>query len=309
MELKWLEDFVTLANTASFSRSAEMRHVTQSAYSRRIKRLETWLGVTLVSRATIPAELTPEGRRFLPVAQDLIRSSYAIREALAPADAQTAGLLRIAALHTLSVTVLPEWIERIEGIHPGVRSILIPDRGGIEDNLDALVNDEADLFLTYSHPFVPLELNENSFDSILYGTEQIVPVVAARMRDPLWDKVDFGAPDPLSAAHEAGLALPYLDYGVDSFFGTALDRLFSMRNLRRRTVHLNSMCSGLRALALQGVGLCWLPEALIRDDLARGALRLASSAPDWTMRVDVRFYRHRGKAHPVLDAIWGRQTA
>ena len=33
MELKWLEDFLSLAQTRSFSRSAEARHVTQSAFS------------------------------------------------------------------------------------------------------------------------------------------------------------------------------------------------------------------------------------------------------------------------------------
>jgi hypothetical protein len=40
METKWLEDFVSLAETRSFSRSAQLRHVTQLAFSRRIQSLE-----------------------------------------------------------------------------------------------------------------------------------------------------------------------------------------------------------------------------------------------------------------------------
>ena len=40
MELKWLEDFVSLANTSSFSKSAKQRNVTQPAFSRRIRALE-----------------------------------------------------------------------------------------------------------------------------------------------------------------------------------------------------------------------------------------------------------------------------
>jgi DNA-binding transcriptional LysR family regulator len=43
VEIKWLEDFVTLAETSSFSRAAEIRNVTQPAFSRRIKQLETWI--------------------------------------------------------------------------------------------------------------------------------------------------------------------------------------------------------------------------------------------------------------------------
>ena len=50
METRWLEDFVSLAETRSFSRSAQLRHVTQSAFSRRIQSLETWAGTDLVDR-------------------------------------------------------------------------------------------------------------------------------------------------------------------------------------------------------------------------------------------------------------------
>ena len=51
MESKWLEDFVSLAETGSFSRSAALRHVTQPAFSRRIRSLEAWLGADLIDRS------------------------------------------------------------------------------------------------------------------------------------------------------------------------------------------------------------------------------------------------------------------
>ena len=50
METKWLEDFISLAETHNFSRSAALRHVTQPAFSRRIQSLENWLGIDLVDR-------------------------------------------------------------------------------------------------------------------------------------------------------------------------------------------------------------------------------------------------------------------
>jgi len=70
MELKWLEDFVSLARTGSFSRSAEERHVTQSAFSRRIQALEIWLGVSLIDRSTYPTTLTAAGRAFRETAEE-----------------------------------------------------------------------------------------------------------------------------------------------------------------------------------------------------------------------------------------------
>jgi len=55
LETKWLEDFVTLASTRSFSAAAQKRFVTQPAFSRRIRSLEAALGLTLVNRCARPS--------------------------------------------------------------------------------------------------------------------------------------------------------------------------------------------------------------------------------------------------------------
>ena len=64
MDLSWLDDFLALTETLNFSRAAEMRHVTQPAFSRRIRALEEWLGVVLFDRSTHPATLTETGEWF-----------------------------------------------------------------------------------------------------------------------------------------------------------------------------------------------------------------------------------------------------
>ena len=72
MELSWLEDFLELARTGNFSRTAELRHLTQPAFSRRIRALEDWAGVSLFDRSAQPITLTDAGRRFLPLAASLV---------------------------------------------------------------------------------------------------------------------------------------------------------------------------------------------------------------------------------------------
>jgi len=83
MELKWLEDFVSLAETRSFSRSAELRHITQPAFSRRIQALEAWLGTELIDRSVYPTRLTQAGQvlgtvqaAFLTAAFETIKAGY-----------------------------------------------------------------------------------------------------------------------------------------------------------------------------------------------------------------------------------------
>ena len=50
MNLSWLEDFLVLSASGNFSRAADERHMTQPAFSRRIRALEEWLGADLFDR-------------------------------------------------------------------------------------------------------------------------------------------------------------------------------------------------------------------------------------------------------------------
>ena len=53
MDIEWLEDFLVLSDLSSFTRAAQTRNVTQSAFSRRIRSLEDWIGIPLVDRDTV----------------------------------------------------------------------------------------------------------------------------------------------------------------------------------------------------------------------------------------------------------------
>ncbi|MGO1164884.1 LysR family transcriptional regulator [Brucella sp. C7-11G] len=301
MELKWLEDFVTLADNSSFSRSAELRNVTQPAFSRRIKQLEVWLGAPLITRGTMPAELTPAGRNFLPLARDTIRTLYAAQEALRPTT--DAGMARFAALHTLTVTFVPAWLQLLEQEISDLRISLIPDRGGIEANLATLVDGEADFFLTYAHRRVPFHLDRQRFDFLSVGSDRLVPVAAPQVR--LQRNHWVPGEGLLDRAVNDGVLTPYLSYGFSSFFGVALGRLFAERpQFPRRQVHENAISAGLKTVALTGAGLCWLPQSLIQAELDAGLLLNASRTTDWTMDLEIRLYRHLGNKSKLVKNFW-----
>ena len=61
MELKWLEDLLVLLEEKSVTRAAARRHVTQPAFSRRIRQLEQWLGAEIVDRSTKPVSFRQTG--------------------------------------------------------------------------------------------------------------------------------------------------------------------------------------------------------------------------------------------------------
>ena len=73
MELRWLQDFLMVAETGNFTRAAEKRNTSQAAFSRRIKSLEAWLGFDLIDRRPHPTLLTPQGEVSANMPAQLLR--------------------------------------------------------------------------------------------------------------------------------------------------------------------------------------------------------------------------------------------
>ncbi|MCZ0963918.1 LysR family transcriptional regulator [Paracoccus benzoatiresistens] len=294
MELKWLEDFVCLAEHASFSRAATLRGVSQPAFSRRIRQLEEWIGATLINRAVYPSELTYDGKRFLPMAQRTIQDWQAHRLVLTAPQSQERQHLTFSALHTLAVTFFPAWLRGLQSSLPSFTSYLGPDRGGIEDNIASLVEGDCDFLLTYAHGSVPLLLDEARFPYLVLGQERVLPVCCPRPEGPWLDQVI-----------DCGGTLPFLSYGDFSFFGVALNKLFAnLPAFSRQMVHETTISIGHKAMALKGWGVAWLPRELVRRELESGELVLASADPAWTLTIEIRLYRHAHRRRPIMDQLW-----
>ena len=127
MDLNWLRDFECLARTLNFTRAANERNITQSAFSRRIKALEIWVGLPLVNRATYPVQLTESGQNFLPIAMAAISQLTEARQSLRDADNGDSRFIRFSVLHTISVNFLASRIEELQNQLPDLRTRVISD--------------------------------------------------------------------------------------------------------------------------------------------------------------------------------------
>ena len=109
MELDWLKDFLALAEQRNFSRAADIRNVTQPAFSRRIRALEEWIGTPLFVRSAQGATLTPAGAYLRPLVDEMLGSLQRVRRETRAVGEREMATLSIAATHTLSFTFFPGW--------------------------------------------------------------------------------------------------------------------------------------------------------------------------------------------------------
>lgn len=289
LETKWLEDFVALANTHSFSASARQRHVTQPAFSRRIRALEQALGVTLVDRTTTPIGLTPEGQLFLVTARNLVDQ---LNESLSHLRGLSIAneALDIVAAHSLALSFFPPWISRLQ---KGVGEL--PTRlnaMNVGEAIHVLREGNCDLMLAYYDPFATMQLDPELFPSFSIAQVKMLPVSL-----PNAD----GSPR-FSLEDES---IPYLSYTQGAFLGRSVGMLLKNEplRLRLRTVYETAMAEGLKGMVLQGVGVAWIPDFCIRDELKSKKL-VRAGGEGWDIPLEIRLYRCSLVHKPGVERLW-----
>ena len=177
METKWLEDFVSLAETRSFSRSAQLRHVTQPAFSRRIQALEAWAGADLVDRSSYPTRLTAAGETLYDQAMEMLQSLQNARAMLRGHAAAGQDVIEFAVPHTLAFTFFPAWVSSLRDKFGPIKSRLIALN--VHDAAMRLVEGGCDLLISYHHESQPLQLDPDRYQMVTLGHEVISPYCKA----------------------------------------------------------------------------------------------------------------------------------
>ncbi len=126
MDTKQLRTFVTIVDTASFTRAARRLSVSQSAISQQISALERQLDVKLVQRTGTGARPTAAGHVLLGYARQILSKIDEAQRVLADYEHSGAGVLRIGAgggaCHYLLPGVLKEFHERFPKLELHVMS-------------------------------------------------------------------------------------------------------------------------------------------------------------------------------------------
>lgn len=293
MDLNWLRDFECLARTLNFTRAANERNITQSAFSRRIKALESWVGAPLINRAQYPVQLTEAGTQFLPVALAAVSQLTEQRQVIRDADRGGRRFLRFSALHTISVNYLAVRIDTLQKDIPDLHTRVVSD--SLSTCCELLVEGAVDILLCYYHKAVSPRIDETAFERKDILTDWLVPVAASSPALAQgWDLENTSSPP-----------IPYLAYEPSTFLGMVVDSILEGKVLNAEMIYVDGLVETIKRRVLKGSGFSWMPQTAVAEELADGRL-VQIGGEGWTTPLTIAALANPASFDVVAREVWGK---
>lgn len=287
MQLRWIEDYVLLCATRSFSETARQRSVSQSALSKHIRSLENWLGAgALIDRSSSPIQITDYGAAFRQTAiqiSALLQTARNAKENLYRA-CRTILVSTTPSLAKTFSSALPEMLDA--SLRQSARLCFLTN--DFDEALASYRRGDCDALLRYKGSADNIYFDDNRHINVTVATEHMVPVsIPAPNNEPYFD-----------ISNPSDRPLPYLGYSDKSHLGRILrsDEEFSRISGRLRKKSAIDYPETLRSAVMAGLGVAWLPTNLIKSDLENHRLVLAGTRSNH-IPLTIEFCRRRSSRY------------
>lgn len=249
-----LRYFWVIASERNLTRAAARLHVSQSALSIQLRKLEDSLGHALFERDNRRLQLTEAGRIALDYANTIFKAGDELLGLMQNRPSGRRQILRIGAVATLSRNFQLERVRPLLG-RPDLELVL--RSGTLKELLAQLQTLTLDLVL--SNRPVPRDAETNWHSHLLDA--QPVSLVGHPGHFP----VPFRFPQDL---RDCPLLLPSLESDIR----TAFDRLLEAGEIHPRIIAEVDDMAMLRLLARDSDGLALVPPVVVQDELRSGSL-------------------------------------
>jgi DNA-binding transcriptional LysR family regulator len=290
LSLKQIEAFVWVCDLRSFRRAAERLNTTQPNISSRISALEDLLGARLMERDAGSIRILPKGRELLSHARTVLRSTEVLVAAAGKANLAD-GILKLGVTELVVNTWLREFMRAAKQEFPNV---------SIELTVDLSVR-ISEALLDHS---LDLALQTGPFDEAI---DKTVPLGSSAY-------VFVGAPKVANAVKSASpsqlLQFPILTHARGTTAVDEVEQHFSGRGRGKLTLVPSNNMSACLHMAIDGLGIAVLPEAMVRGDIKSGRLK-AISYP-WVpkpLKISARYHAAHASAYVVNIAKLAQQIA
>lgn len=263
MDFGWIDDLIAIERTGSLSKAAELRNVTQPAFSRRIASIEHWLGASIVNRSNRPLKLSAEISDKMHTLHDVAATLRHFKSELQASQGSTSKVV-IAAQHSLTASTLPAML--MEKIHE--RQLMIKLMTAYpEDAVTLLLNRQVDILVAYETSHRSLFGQVPELERSLIMNERFVPVTSSQeTRDRL-----------VNATTEELTKLQVITFPRHTLFGRTLweDIAGALPDHIQLVPFVESAIStSIVQFVLAGTGVAWLPSEIVAPYLKTGQVLL-----------------------------------
>ncbi|MEF2267343.1 LysR family transcriptional regulator [Janthinobacterium sp. LS2A] len=253
--LKGIATFLATADAGSFTRAAERLHLSSSAVSKSVARLEARLGVILFERSTRRLQLSSAGHAYYATCKRVLQELVEAENVLAEQDGELAGKVRIGVPASYGrMRVMPALIDLCEKFPQLQPSISFSDRFAdlFEERIDIAVRIGAPGSWPPTLGQMPL------------GEERLIfcaaPAYLARRGTPL-AIADLDGHDCIAYGRGDGTAAPWLFAGEDGVERRTVSPRLTVGDAEAQT-----------AAVLAGLGIAQQATWLVHEHLASGAI-------------------------------------
>lgn len=294
--LDWLQDFLAVEQTGSFTKAASLRNSSQPSLSRRIQMLERWAGQALFDRNAVPISLTDAGRvakdRFETILALSNQARIEIREA---ASLPTEGIF---------VGVAPglEWIvnDVIAMMNTGNPNVTVRASTIEPPNAaNAFKNGEMHFYLS---PTVAPEDEElkTTDHCIAIASDRLVPVSVKNQRGKPVHRLDA----------KSDVRVPYFGFAQATYFGREMAAFIKTRpELNRLNKLICTHNPGVigESIVKEG-GIGWLPESFAKRDILGKRMARAGNS-EYELPVRYLLSRVPGRLPEPAEKYWNSLLA
>ncbi len=254
MQIENFKIFCDLVETASFSKTAELNSITQSAVSQQIRALERKFEVALIERGKKNFSVTSEGRAFLQASKEILKAYDGLGEKLQQLQHTVAGTLKIATVFSIGLHELPRNLKLFQREYPAVEVTVE--------------------YLRASQVYQQVSDGSVDLGLVAFPGRRRGVAVESYWKDKL---VLICPPNhPLASRRSAPIGAlegqPFISFAFDQPTRKAIDRIFRINHVAiRRTMEFDNIETVKRAVEIEH-GISIVPLTTIEKEHKLGTL-------------------------------------
>jgi DNA-binding transcriptional LysR family regulator len=289
MQLESLKMFCDVVETGSFSRAAQLNHVTQSAVSQQIRALEHRYEQRLLSRSARQVTPTPAGERLFRGCKEILTRFGEVESEIREEASEVSGSTTVSTIYSVGLHELQNIQRELLKSHPKVNLRLNYRRS--DQVYDDVILGAADLGLV-------------AYPQARAGVD-VVPFREDRLAVIIPPSHPLAAKAKVSLAAVAGL--PFIGFDREAPTRKGIDRLFRDKGFELHpTMEMDNVETIKRAVEL-GLGVSVLPLPTVQHEIATGTL-LAKPFAEGTYTRPIGILVRKGKylaraSQAVLDSF------